>query len=162
MIAVEGVRALKEALPRIVAEPRHSGARAQALYGSWLCGTVLGTVGMALHHKLCHTLGGSFDLPHAETHAVLLPHTVAYTEAAVPDLLEPVAGMFGGSAGGGLYEFAASLSAPLALRDLGLAEADLDRAAELAIQNPYWNPRPVEREGLRALLQRAWDGSRPE
>jgi maleylacetate reductase len=162
MIAVEGVQALKEALPRIVAEPRHDGARAQALYGSWLCGTVLGTVGMALHHKLCHTLGGSFDLPHAETHAVLLPHTVAYTEVAVPDLLAPVAGMFGGSAGGGLYEFSASLDAPLALRDLGLAEADLDRAAELATQNPYWNPRPVEREALRALLQRAWDGARPQ
>ena len=107
---------------------------------------MLGTVGMALHHKLCHTLGGSFDLPHAETHAVLLPHTVAYTEVAAPDLLAPVAEMFGGSAGGGLYDFSASLGAPLALKDLGLAEADLDRAADLATQNPYWNPRPVERE----------------
>jgi maleylacetate reductase len=75
--AIEGIRALKDALPRIVAKPDDADARSRALYGSWLCGTVLGTVGMALHHKLCHTLGGSFDLPHAETHAILLPHSAA-------------------------------------------------------------------------------------
>ncbi len=162
LMAVEGIRALKEALPRIVADPTEAAARSQALYGSWLCGTVLGTVGMALHHKLCHTLGGSFDLPHAETHAIVLPHSAAYNAAAAAGALQPAADLFGGSVGGGLYDFAASLGAPLALRDLGLQEADLDRAADLAVRNPYWNPRPIEREAVRALLQRAWAGTRPE
>lgn len=162
MMAVEGIRALKRALPRIVASPEDRDARGEALYGSWLCGTVLGSVGMALHHKLCHTLGGSFDLPHAETHAIMLPHTAAYNEAAVPDQLAPIAAMFGGKVGAGLHDFAASLEAPLALKDLGLAEADLDRAADLAVKNPYWNPRPVERTAVRDLLQRAWAGIRPE
>jgi maleylacetate reductase len=162
LMAVEGIRALKEALPRIVADPAEAPARSQALYGSWLCGTVLGTVGMALHHKLCHTLGGSFDLPHAETHAIVLPHSAAYNAAAAADALQPAADLFGGSVGGGLYDFAAFLGAPLALRDLGLQEADLDRAADLAVRNPYWNPRPIEREAVRALLQRAWAGTRPE
>ncbi|MCD6071772.1 MAG: maleylacetate reductase [Microvirga sp.] len=162
LMAVEGIRALKEALPRIMADPTEASARSQALYGSWLCGTVLGTVGMALHHKLCHTLGGSFDLPHAETHAIVLPHSAAYNAAAAADALQPAADLFGGSVGGGLYDFAAFLGAPLALRDLGLQEADLDRAADLAVRNPYWNPRPIEREAVRALLQRAWAGTRPE
>jgi len=159
--AVEGIRALKRALPLIVKAPADIEARSSALYGSWLCGTVLGTVGMALHHKLCHTLGGSFDLPHAETHAILLPHSAAYNAVAAVDELAPVAELFGGSAGGGLYDFAASLGAPLALRELGFAERNLDKAADLAVQNPYWNPRPIERDAIRALLQQAWEGERP-
>lgn len=160
--AVEGVRALRQALPRIVEVPGDPEARSLALYGAWLCGTVLGTVGMALHHKLCHALGGSFDLPHAETHAVLLPHTAAYNAAAAADQLRPAAELFGGSIGGGLYDFAATLGAPQALRDLGLGQGDLDRAADIAVQNPYWNPRPVERDAVRRLLGQAWEGTRPE
>lgn len=162
LMALEGIRALKEALPKIVAAPRDSDARGSALYGSWLCGTVLGTVGMALHHKLCHTLGGSFDLPHAETHTVILPHSAAYNAAAAADALAPAAALFGGDLGGGLWDLAGELGAPRALKDLGLKEADLDRAADLAAKNPYWNPRPIERNAIRALLQRAWAGTRPE
>ena len=162
LMALEGIRALRDALPEIVARPRDLAARSSALYGSWLCGTVLGTVGMALHHKLCHTLGGSFDLPHAETHAILIPHTAAYNEAAAREALRPAAELFGGELGGGLWDFAQGLGAPLALKDLGLGEADLDRAAEIAVTNPYWNPRPVERDAIRALLGRAWAGARPQ
>jgi maleylacetate reductase len=162
LMALEGIRTLKDALPKIVAAPGDAEARGAALYGSWLCGTVLGTVGMALHHKLCHTLGGSFDLPHAETHTVILPHSAAYNAAAAADALAPAAALFGGDLGGGLHDLAAELGAPRALKDLGLGEADLDRAADLAVKNPYWNPRPVERDAIRALLQRAWAGSRPE
>lgn len=162
LMAAEGIRALRDALPGIAANPADLEARTGAQYGAWLCGTVLGTVGMALHHKLCHTLGGSFNLPHADTHAILLPHTAGYNAGAAAEALSPVAGLFGGSVGGGLYDFAASLGAPLALRELGLSEADLDRAADLAVHNPYWNPRPVERDELRELLQRAWKGVRPE
>lgn len=160
--ALDGIGALKEALPRVVQEPTDLCARSGALYGSWLCGSVLGTVGMALHHKLCHTLGGSFDLPHAETHAVLLPHTAAVNAEAAAEPLKPVTELFGGSLGAGLHDFAASLGAPLALRELGLAESSLDRAADIADQNPYWNPRSFDRDTIRALLQRAWEGKRPE
>jgi maleylacetate reductase len=161
LMAVEALRALKSALPAIVAEPRDTDARADALYGAWLCGTVLGNVGMALHHKICHVLGGSFDTPHAGTHAIMLPHTVAYNSVAVPELLAPVGEIFGGAPGAGLWDFAASIGAPLALHDLGLLAADLDRAAELATANAYWNPRPLDRGGIRSLLQDAWEGRRP-
>ena len=159
MVAHEGARALRDALPAIVADPGSREARSEALYGAWLCGTVLGSVGMALHHKLCHTLGGTFDLPHAQTHAILLPHTSAYNAAGVP---EAMAELFGGAIGTGLWDFAQGLGAPLALRDLGLRKDQIGQAADLAIEAPYWNPRELERDGIRALLDRAWSGARPE
>lgn len=162
LMAVEGLRAFRDGLPKVIAEPAGAAGRGETLYGAWLCGTVLGQVGMALHHKLCHALGGSFDLPHAETHAIVLPHAIAYNATAVPDLLAPVADLFGHpNPGVALYAFAAKLGAPQALRDLGLKEADLDHAAGIATANPYWNPRPVERDAIRRLLQAAWAGERP-
>ncbi|MDB5554123.1 MAG: tftE2 [Rhizobium sp.] len=161
LMAVEGLRAFKSALPDIVAAPGDLAMRADALYGAWLCGTVLGTVGMALHHKICHTLGGTFDTPHAETHAIMLPHTAAFNAVAVPEQLAPVAEIFGGSVGGGLWDFARSIGAPMALKDLGLSETDLDRASQIAVENPYWNPRPIDRQSIRELLQQAWEGNRP-
>ncbi|MEM1302099.1 MAG: iron-containing alcohol dehydrogenase, partial [Pseudomonadota bacterium] len=131
--------------------------------GAWACGTVLGQVGMALHHKLCHTLGGALNLPHADTHAIILPHATAYNQDAARAELAPMAAMFGtDTPAQALWDFAKSLGAPLALRDLGVREADLDRMAELATQNPYWNPREITKEGVRALLARAWEGARPQ
>lgn len=162
LMAVEGIRALRDALPVIAQTPQDQDARSDALYGAWLCGTVLGTVGMSLHHKLCHTLGGSFNMPHAETHSILIPHTAAYNAQAAKAELQPAANLFGGEIGGGLWDYAKSLGAPLALRDLGLSESELDHAADIAVTNPYWNPRPIERNAIRALLQNAWAGHRPE
>lgn len=162
LMAVEGLRALKSALPRIVGDPRDRDARSEALYGSWLCGIVLGSVAMSLHHKLCHTLGGGFDMPHAETHAALIPHTAAYNARAAARQLAPAAELFGGDLGGGLYDFAVSVGAPRALSDLGLKDSDLARAADMASENPYANPQPVTRDGILALLTRALAGQRPE
>jgi len=161
LMALEGLRAFSRSLPKIVTAPDDADARNEALYGAWLCGTVLGTVGMALHHKICHTLGGSFDTPHAETHAVMLPHTAAFNARAAAAELAPAANLFGGSIGGGLWDFAKSIGAPLTLKEFGLTEADLDGAASIAVENPYWNPRPIDRDSIRALLQEAWDGRRP-
>jgi maleylacetate reductase len=158
----EAMVAFRDALPVLATEPQDKEARAKALYAAWGCSLTLGQVTMALHHKLAHVLGGSFGLPHAETHAVLLPHTTAYNEPAVGTLLQPIADTFGGKAGAGLWHFAKSVGAPLRLADLGLREADLDRAAEIATKNPYANPRPVSRDGIRQLLQQAYDGHCPE
>jgi len=162
LMAIEGLRAFRDALPGVLDNPADTTARGETLYGAWLCGTVLGQVGMALHHKLCHTLGGSFDLPHAQTHAIMLPHSIAYNAQAVPDQLAPLAELFDDSqAGRGLHRFAKKVCSPMALKDLGLSEADLDRAADLAVTKPYWNPRPVERDAIRKLLQAAWAGEEP-
>lgn len=162
LMAAEGIRAFASALPRLLADPGDARAWAEGQYGAWLCGTVLGQVGMALHHKLCHVLGGAFDLPHAETHAIILPHAIACNEAAVPELLAPIAAIFGtATAAEGLAGFAARLGAPRALRDLGVTADQLARAEDLALANPYWNPRPLDRPVLRGLLQRAWAGDPP-
>ena len=137
-------------------------ARADCLYGAWLCGAVLGTVGMALHHKLCHTLGGSFNLPHAETHTIVLPHSVAYNAAAAPEAMARIKrALDSADAATGLFDLAARLRVPLALAKIGMRELDLERAADLAIQSPYYNPRPIELAGIRRLLDDAFHGRRP-
>ena len=162
LMAEEGIRALGSALPRIAKNPADRSARRDALYGAWLCGTVLAGTVMALHHKLCHVLGGSFGLPHAETHAVVLPHAAAYNAEAAPEAMARVARALAvGSAPAGLFDLTRQSGAPVSLRELGMAEADLDRAADLAVADPYWNPRPIERDAVRRLLADAWHGRRP-
>jgi len=117
---------------------------------------------MALHHKLCHTLGGTFDLPHAETHTITLPHALAYNAPAVPDAMNRIARAVGTTdAAQGLYDLAKRLNAKLALRDVGMPESGIDRAADLAVTNSYWNPRPLKRNAIRDLIARAWAGKPP-
>lgn len=162
LMAEEGIRALAAGLPRVHSRQDDLVARSDCLYGAWLCGSGLGHVGMALHHKLCHTLGGSFNLPHAETHTVMLPHALAYNAQSVPDAMLRIARALGRSdAASGIYDIAKENGAPVSLEALGLKRADLDRAAEIAVANPYWNPRPIARDAIRKLLDDAWHGKRP-
>ena len=163
LMAEEGIRALAAALPRLVASPTDIAARGDALYGAWLCGAVLGHVGMGLHHKLCHTLGGSFNLPHAPTHTVVLPHALAYNAPAAPAAMAAIQRALGTAEAAplALHRLAVELGAPASLRAIGMPEDGLDQVADLAVSKPYPNPRPLERAPLRALLQRAWEGRPP-
>jgi alcohol dehydrogenase class IV len=162
LMAEEGIRSLARALPGIADDPQDREARADALYGTWLCGACLGAVGMALHHKLCHVLGGSFDLPHAETHTIVLPHAVAYNAPAVPEATDRIAQALGvEDAAQGLFELAGRLGAKQALRDIGMPADGIEQALKAAMAAPYWNPRPIEEDGLRDLLTRAWNGDPP-
>ncbi|HJW12122.1 MAG TPA: maleylacetate reductase [Albitalea sp.] len=162
LMAEEGIRAIAVALPQLKSNPQDLEARGDALYGAWLCGAVLGAVSMGLHHKLCHTLGGSFNLPHAEVHAVILPHALAYNASQAPEAMARIARALGAeSAVAGVFDLAQRHGAPIALKDIGMPADGLDRAADLAVTTPYPNPRPLERAALRALLQRAFDGDVP-
>ena len=165
LLAAEGIRALSRSLVRCVLNPRDLEARTEALYGAWLAGVVLGSVGMGLHHKLCHVLGGSFNLPHAETHTIVLPHAAAYNAAAAPDAMRAIADALpvgkAAEVPGALYDLAVLLGAHVALRDIGLKESDLDEAAEIACASPYPNPRPIERVAVRKVLEQAFHGARP-
>ncbi len=162
LMAEEGIRALAGAFPRLVQNPEDADGRGDALYGAWLCGTVLAGTEMALHHKLCHVLGGTFDLPHAETHAVVLPHVTAFNAPAAPTAMARVGRALGvADPAAALYDLAKSAGAPVALRDIGMPESGIDRAAELAVANPYFNPRPFTRDDIRGLLADAWAGRRP-
>lgn len=162
LIAVEGIRALSRSLPVVVREPANLDARSDALYGAWLGGTALGGASMAIHHKLCHTLGGSFNLPHAEVHTVILPHAAAYNRDAAPEAMRLISDALSTSdAARGLYELASTMGLPTSLKEIGMREDGLDHAARLATTNPYHNPRPIEYNGIRQLLEDAYWGRGP-
>lgn len=161
LLAKEGVRALAASLLVIVKDGSDLEARSKALYGAWLCGLCLGSTAMSLHHKLCHTVGGSFDLPHAETHTILLPHTIAYNNPAVPETMRDLAEVLpesNGDAIEGLNALLQKLGVERALKTFGMKEDDVDKAAAIAMENRYYNPREVDQEKLRELIWRAWAG----
>ncbi|XDG05997.1 hypothetical protein ABKA04_005612 [Annulohypoxylon sp. FPYF3050] len=161
LLAQEGVKALANSLPVLISEPSSQTARSSALYGAWLCGTCLGSVGMSIHHKLCHTLGGSFNLPHSETHTIVLPHALSYNAPKVPEAMKALAAVLPGSEGDatkGLNILLRKLKVERGLKALGMQESDIDKAADIAVSNPYWNPRPIERGPIRELIRRAWAG----
>ncbi|KAK5371129.1 hypothetical protein LTR20_007265 [Exophiala xenobiotica] len=161
LLALEGTKALAESLPEIIQNPQSQPAREKAQYGAWLCGVCLGSSSMALHHKLCHTLGGSFNLPHAETHTIVLPHALSYNAPDIPEAMEKLASVLPGSEGDaikGLNILLEKLEVKRALKDYGMKEDGIDKAAEIAVSNQYPNPRKVEKEPIRELIRRAWAG----
>jgi alcohol dehydrogenase class IV len=162
LMAEEGIRALARSLPAITEQAQDVAARTDAQYGAWLCGSTMGLVSMGLHHKICHALGGAFDLPHAEMHAIVLPHVAAFNAVAAPEALDRVARAIGASeAGPGLFELERRLGIPRALCEIGMPEDGVTRALEMITASLYWNPRPVDAASLRPLLQRALTGEPP-
>jgi alcohol dehydrogenase class IV len=157
--AEEGIRALARALPMIVKAPDDPDARSDALYGAWLAGVAFATTGMGLHHKLCHVLGGTFNLPHAQTHSIVLPHAVRYNRDAAPVAMMRIARALGvEDAARGLYDLEAGLGLPLKLADIGMPREGIERAAQIATESPYPNPRRVEYPGVLSLLEDAYEG----
>src|SRR5256886_6167105 len=162
LMAEEGIRALAQGMPKVAKNPRSHEGRSDCLYGAWLCGSVLGTTSMALQHKLCHVLGGTWNLPHAETHTVILPHAVAYNYAAAPAAMQRIErAMQTPNAAGGIFDLMKQLGAPLSLKEIGMKQNDLNRAASLMMEAPYYNPRPATRESILGLLNDAFFGRRP-
>ena len=163
LLAEEGIRALAGGLPRVVADGTDLAARSQALYGAWLAGWTLGMAGMGVHHKLCHVLGGSWQLPHAEVHAVVLPYAAAFNSGYAPAALARVAAALGGTdPAGDLWDLGRRLGTPAGLAELGFPPGDIARAAALVVAGAPANPRPVEPDGVRALLRAAYAGKRPD
>jgi len=160
VVAEEGIRALASSLPKVVDKPRDIAARSEALYGAWLAGLSISTTGNAIHHKLCHVLGG-FGLPHAETHSIVLPHALHYNRVAAEAMRRIARALQVQDAPGGMWDLEQRLGIPMRLADIGMKESDLERAARLAVQAPYPNPRPVEYAGVRELLRDAYAGRRP-
>lgn len=167
LMAEESIRAIGRALPIVmsdtdVPQDQSVAARSDALYGAWLAGTCLGNVGMAVHHKICHTLGGSFDLPHADVHCLMIAYSTAYNSEAAPEAMAAITRALGvENAALGLYDLLQKVGQKKSLAELGMTEADLDKATEIALQKPYYNPRPITQEGIRGMLQQAWEGTPP-
>ena len=140
-------------------QPSDVDARLLALRGAHAAGVALELAQMGLHHKICHVLGGTCGLPHAQTHAAVLPHVVAFNAPAAPEAMARIASALGvEDAAVGLTALNRALGLTASLRDLGLREADLDRAADLVASSSYGNPRPVTVADVRGVLARALDG----
>lgn len=162
LVAEEGLRVLADALPRVVAASTDLDARSDLLYGAFLAGTALAVGGTALHHRVCHVLGGSFGLGHGDVNAVMLPHALAYNQPCIPDEIARIAaGLGADDPVAALFDRARELGAPTSLAALGLPEAALVEVAELVVATPVPNPRPVELSGIRAMLGAAWRGDPP-
>jgi alcohol dehydrogenase class IV len=163
-LATEGIRALADGLPRVVADPSGLPGREQALYAAYVSAVAFASAGSALHHKICHVLGGKYNLPHAQAHATVLPYVLAFNGPAAPAASSRIASAFGASTAlEGLQVLREKLGAPRALRDYGLAEADLPAAAAaIGPSVPASNPRPVSVADLEGLLRAAWAGAEPQ
>ncbi len=164
LIAQEGIRALAAGLPAILAQPADLEARSQALYGAWLAGSAFATAGSGIHHKICHVLGGAYDLPHAETHAVVLPYSTALAAPSLDGVDAQIVSALGGdgdSAAEAIFAFERELGAPVSLRELGLPESELAHAGELVAEALAALPEPPSRAAIDALMRAAFDGAPP-
>jgi alcohol dehydrogenase class IV len=162
LLAEESIRVMSAALPECVRAPADVAARSSALYGAYLAGSVLATTGMAIHHRICHVLGGLFGVAHGDANAVVLPHSAAFNEPAAPAALERVArALDARRAAPALYDLARSLGSPASLDELGIEHRDLGTAAELVMDGAFYNPRPVTVSDVAAILEAAYLGRRP-
>mgnify|MGYP001465726779 CR=1 FL=1 len=162
MMAEQAIRSLSRSLPVVLREPKNIEARSETLYGVMFAGASLGTGLATLHHKLCHTIGGTFNTPHAETHAIILPHAVHYNASAIPAATQRIAEALGvDEAAGGLFDLTGAVGAPTSLKAIGMREADLELATEQLLENHFSNPAPLVRDGILALLLDAFHGRRP-
>jgi maleylacetate reductase len=168
MQAQEGVRALAASLPRVVADPLDLEARGDALYGAWLAGWTLGTTGMGVHHKICHVLGGAYNLPHAPMHSAVLPYATAFNTDAAPAAMDAItralndAGIPATNAASGIWDLARAIGAPTCLVDVGFDVESVEEAAAIIVAGQPVNPRAVDVDGVVALLRAACVGARPE
>jgi len=163
-IALEGVRAISESLPRVMREPGDLDARGDLLFGAMLGGMSLGATASGFHHRLCHILGGKFNLVHADTHSVILPHAVAFNAPALPQEMKRLAealGVPGGDPASALWDLAEASDIPTDLASLGLPRDGLSEVAREIVVEEKNNPVPLDELSVLALLEAAFDGVRP-
>lgn len=163
LMAEEGIRAIADGLPDAVSHSDGHAGRSKTLYGAYLAGAAFASAGGGIHHKICHVLGGAYDLPHAGTHTIILPHATALNREAIPQTMARIADALGrNEAAEGLFDLAKGVGAPLALKDIGMKEEDLEEALGLCLEAvPEDNPAGVDEAGVRKLLQDAYAGKRP-
>ena len=165
-VALEGIRRIVRSLPLCIANGRNLEAREDLLTGAYLAGFSIGNARMALHHGICHVLGGRTGVAHGVLNAIMLPHVMQFNADAVPDAMAaiarnfppPLAGEHTVGAVEAVVALAATLPVPHRLRDAGVPEAVLDSVAAEAATNStvQANPKPVTEADLRELLRAAW------
>ena len=173
-VALEGIRRIVRSLPLCITNGRNLDAREDLLTGAYLAGFSIGNATMALHHGVCHVLGGRTGVAHGVLNAIMLPHVMQFNADAVPDAMDAIArnfpprfmqlslprlrGRVGVGAPDAVAALVATLPVPHRLRDAGVPEAVLDSVAAEAATNSavQANPKPVTEADLRDLLRKAW------
>jgi alcohol dehydrogenase class IV len=162
LLALEGARILSTSLPAVVAAPGDLDARGDALAGAYLAGASFAVVGSGIHHKICHVLGGAYNLPHAEMHTVVLPHSAAFMTVRAPSAMARIGVALGDDdVATALFDLAARLGAPTDLASIGMPADRLDEAADLIFEAARDSAIDVTPAGIRALLGDAQTGRRP-
>jgi alcohol dehydrogenase class IV len=162
LMAEQGIRVLATGLPRVTAAPDDLDARGDVLAGAYLAAAAFASAGSGIHHKICHVLGGAYDLPHAEMHTVVLPHALALVAPSEPEAFARIAAALGSpDVPAAVYDLAITIGSPTSLAAIGMPADRLDEAADLIIEAIPGDPRPVERPAIRALLDDAFGGRRP-
>jgi alcohol dehydrogenase class IV len=161
LLAFDGIKALYEALLRLAGKPTDLDARTLAAYGATIGGLLVNMVGIGMHHRICHVLGGRFGAPHGETNCVVLPHVLAFNEQAIPEATRVMHSVMGKRPALALYELAGRLNAPRALKELGIEQRSLDPIVQEALRHIDHNPRPVAAQAVAAILAAAWEGNPP-
>jgi maleylacetate reductase len=162
LMAQEGIRVIATGLPAIIARPDDLGARGDVLAGAYLAGCAFAAAGSGVHHKICHYLGGAYDLPHAETHTVILPHALAFNAPAIPEAMSRMSASLGDpDVPAAVFDLAIAIGAPTSLAAIGMRESDIPEAARRIAEAAPRNPRPVTEPAMRTLLTDAYHGRRP-
>jgi maleylacetate reductase len=160
-LGTESIAALIPGLRALAADPEDLGAREQTLYGAYLAAVAFASAGSGIHHKVCHVLGGAYNLSHAEMHAIVLPYVTAFNSPYAPEAAARIAAALGvRSAGTGLFRLREELGIVSSLAALGLNEADIPDAAHQALAAvPASNPRPVDAAAVESIIRAAWAGA---
>jgi len=161
-LAIEGGRRLVHGLPRVVADAYDADGHAGNLIGACLAGVALAQAGIAVHHRTCHVLGGGWRLPHAETHAAVLPHSTALVAPHAPDAMLAAARILDDAdPPDALFALLHRLHLPVALSALGMLEDGLDEAARRIVEASRDDPLVTDVAAVRQMLDDAFFGRSP-
>jgi maleylacetate reductase len=157
-MATQGIEALFAGLPASVNNPQDRTGRTRALYGAFIGGYLVQLVGIRLHHRICHILGGRYDIAHGVSNSVVLPYVAAFNEEVILTAAADLPVRLGAPPAKSIQRLARQIGAPLNLRDQGVPRAALrEIAAEVLSTRPF-NPRPISPPELERLLECAWLG----
>lgn len=159
-LAEEAARRLAAALPRLKADPKDIDARTDALYGAWLAAAFRASIGLS--HTIAQRVRQNFATEHAATHAAVLPYAAAFNLVAAPAARERLARALGASdPARALYDVNVACGLATGLKELGLREADIHRAAEIVSQRKFPGPRPVTPADIENVVRQAFAGAPP-
>jgi maleylacetate reductase len=162
LMAEHGIRVLARGLPRVVADPADLDGRIEVLAGAYLAGAAFAVAGSGIHHKICHVLGGAYDLPHAEMHTVVLPYALAHVAPSQPEAFGRMAAALGeADVPGAIFDLARTIGAPAGLGEIGMPRDRCNEAARLIAEASAGTAIEISESDARALLEHAFAGRRP-